>query len=93
MLIISRFKANIPAVSTFRAKYASANMGSSSVIDEAKLDSPPPVPVHRRAPSGPEVNGIVHPNDDIIAEVLKARNEALLTRAPSDVDGDTMLME
>ncbi|KAH0607763.1 uncharacterized protein H6S33_002797 [Morchella sextelata] len=51
-----RFKANIPAVSTFRAKYTSANMGGEEgLVDEAKVLSP--------APTGACVNGVVHPDE------------------------------
>lgn len=51
-----RFKANIPAVSTFRAKYTSANMGGEEGLeDEAKVAPPPP--------TGAEANGIVKPDE------------------------------
>lgn len=54
-----RFKANIPAVSTFRAKYTSANMGGEEgledMADESNTMSLPP--------SGAEINGIVKPDD------------------------------
>lgn len=47
----NRFKANIPAVSTFRAKYTSANMGGEEGLEEAPH------------PTGAQANGIVKPDD------------------------------
>jgi len=65
-LIHTSFKAEIPAVSTFRAKYASANMGAGS-LDVSSVTAKP-IP---RA----QLDGVVEAKDDIIAEVVAAKRE------------------
>jgi 6-phosphofructo-2-kinase/fructose-2,6-biphosphatase 2 len=83
-----RFKAEIPAVSTFRAKYASANMGSTnSTVDESTLK--PQRPLLNRA----ETNGHVEPRDDVIAAVTTAKRTAEAKVGVLSASGDTMLAE
>lgn len=51
----NRFKANIPAVSTFRAKYTSANMGGEEGLEDLADEAP--------HPTGAQANGIVVPDE------------------------------
>jgi 6-phosphofructo-2-kinase / fructose-2,6-biphosphatase 2 len=59
----NRFKANIPAVSTFRAKYTSANMGGeAAIVDGDRVKSPV---------DGAQANGIITIKDDVEAAPTK----------------------
>lgn len=75
----TRFKANIPAVSTFRAKYASANMGGEIAIADGEKIKP--------SVEGAQANGIVTLKDDTEAAPRKG---SLVT---SELNGDTAVKE
>lgn len=78
-----RFKANIPAVSTFRAKYTSANMGGEEgLFDELKVMSPPP--------TGAQANGIVKPDE--VEAFVPQKHIQIKTPIPS-LNGDSILVE
>ncbi|KAI5786917.1 6-phosphofructo-2-kinase-domain-containing protein [Pyronema domesticum] len=83
-----RFKADIPAVSTFRAKYASANMGAGS--EEATENSGAPT----EAPA--QVDGVAdaattEAKDAIIASAVAANDVA--KERGIEVNGDMLVTE
>lgn len=77
-----RFRANIPAVSTFRAKYTSANMGGEEGLEDMDNES-------KVTFSPAEVNGIVKP-DDVESFVPQKHPDPVV---PILLLGDTMLVD
>ncbi|PUU74421.1 6-phosphofructo-2-kinase-domain-containing protein [Tuber borchii] len=78
-----RFKANIPAVSTFRAKYTSANMGGEAAVVDAERAQPPV--------AGAQANGVITINDDVEAAPQKVGAVSVVESL--GLNGDTLVVE
>jgi len=78
-----RFKANIPAVSTFRAKYTSANMGGEAAIFDAERAK---LPI-----SGAQANGVITINGDVEAVPQKVGAVSVVGSLGSN--GGTLVVE
>lgn len=86
-------------MSTFRAKYATASMGEGATEEHEKTQVPGKDGVDEGEEGGDpdaedaQLHGVVHPKDDVIAEVMRKRRASVELRGVVDTDADTLLKE